>query len=240
LYPVDERGLLADAAADADIEGLDHLTVFAGAHPLKTDIRGHRLPAVGGTAGVVHLDCADVVGQLDVRIEPAQHAGHPTLRLGQRDRTELGAGTGHRAALEGTRLGGVLLEQRFGEQILEILVGNVDDNGVLAAGQANLAGAVLVGVVGQFDGVLGREPADGNAQADVVPAVRLVADADVVVLAVLDRATGVVGVFLAEVLARAAHLEVDVLRLERLADLFHPQSSAKNRARFFDRFWRLP
>jgi hypothetical protein len=108
----------------------------------------------------VDLDLPDVVLQVDVRAEPAQHASHPSFRLRERERAELGAGTGDAAALERVRLWRVGLQQRFAQQVVERPVGHVRDDRILAAGEPHLAGAVLVGQVGEFDRLLGGDPAD--------------------------------------------------------------------------------
>ncbi len=55
---------------------------------------------------------------------------------------------------------------------------DVDDDGILATRQPNLAGAVLVGQIGEFDGVLGGDTPDGDVQSDVFePVLFLIVDA---------------------------------------------------------------
>ena len=53
-------------------------------------------------------------------------------------------------------------QQRLGEQLVDTLRLDVDDDRILAAREPDLAGAVLVGQVGELDGLLGGKPADGD------------------------------------------------------------------------------
>jgi len=114
------------------------------------------------------------------------------------------------------RVGRVVLQQRLVEEGVQAVAVDVRDDDVLALGQLDLAGAVLVGEFGEFVDVVDTHPADEDVQTDVVVAVGLFVDAHVVAVFVT---AGVVRVVLAHVLARGGKLEVHELVLEDLAHL---------------------
>ena len=110
------------------------------------------------------------------------------LGLDDRELAELQAGAGHRAAAEGARPDlQVVLGQR-GDQVLDLLVGHVEDDQLLLRRRPDAPGAVLVGEVGDRGQQAAADPAGAQGEADRVGAVLLLHDADVVALVVLGGA----------------------------------------------------
>ena len=217
-HPVGELRVLAQSAAEADVQRLDRLAVLPGLHPPERDVGNLWLRTGGGTAREVDVEVLDARREFDVLFQPAGVAHLPVLRLHDGQRAELTARTGDRPAHERVRVRRVVVEERFREQVVEFVLRYVGHDDVLSLGDAHLAGAVLVCEAGEFLGILDAHPPDEDVQADVVVAVRLFVDADVVRVAA--RGTpGVVRVVAPQVLAGGPKLEVHVLVLERLANL---------------------
>ena len=128
------RGVLADGAADAEVEGVDHLAVLLDLLAFEADVGDPVLAAGVGAAGDVEADLLVEAGEtlFELGDEPLVEG----LGLGDGELAELGAGAGDGSAPEG---GDVDVEAECVELDDEaggLAVGHVDDEDVLADGGA--------------------------------------------------------------------------------------------------------
>jgi len=71
LDPVGEVGVLAETAAEADVQRFHGFAVLAGLHSSKTDVGDLGLGTGGGTAREVDVEVLDARRHRDVLLEPA-------------------------------------------------------------------------------------------------------------------------------------------------------------------------
>jgi hypothetical protein len=186
-------GVLADGAADAEVEGVDELAVLLDLLALEADVGDPVLAAGVGAAGDVELDLLIEAGEAILHLgdEPLGEA----LGLGDGELAELGAGAGDGAAPEG---GDIDLEAEGVEgddQLRGAVVRHVGDEDVLHDGAAELAVAELVGQLRQCSELVAREATAEDAGADGRKAgLALRRNADVVAVDVVgDELGGVDG-----------------------------------------------
>ncbi|BAS72074.1 Os01g0357150 [Oryza sativa Japonica Group] len=165
LVRAGEVRVAADAAADEDVGRLNDLAgAVLGEAAHEADVGDLHLAAAVGAAGPVHPHRP---GHRHELLHLRRHQQRPLLRLDDGLAAELVAGARDEALEQQRRLRGELLKQRLGEQRLHLLVLDVRDHDVLLHGEAELAGAVLVGEACELEHVRRLHPADGHVQADV-------------------------------------------------------------------------
>ncbi len=141
--------VLADRAADAEVEGIDHLAVLLDLLAFEADVGDPALSAGVGAAGDVQVDLL-VEGRQAVFHLAGQPLGEG-LGLGDGQLAELRPGACDRAAPEGRDLD---LQADLAEAMHHVAgarVWNIGDENVLHDGGAQVAVAELFGEVGELD-----------------------------------------------------------------------------------------
>src|SRR5579871_873324 len=147
----------ANASANAEIIGIDHLSVLLDLFPFKTDVGDPVLPAAIRAAGDIDAKLLLESGNALVQFvgEPASEA----FCLSKREFAELSARAGDGGASERSGAN----RQTSGCQLAGdpdgVAIGNVHDDEILHHGIANVAVAVLVGKIGGKTKLIGRDAA---------------------------------------------------------------------------------
>ena len=158
---------LADAAANAEIIGVDHLPVVLDFFAFDADVGDPVLAAGVGAAGDVEAQILLVVGKplFELLGEPAGEG----LGFGESEFAEFGAGTGDGAAGEGRS--GVDEEAgsvEFADDVMDVAFRNVDEQKILHGSVADMAVGVAVGEISGETKLRGSDaPAnDGSANRE--------------------------------------------------------------------------
>ena len=106
-------------------------------------------------------------GDENSRVQLARPLDSPLLRLDDREAAELRARAGDDAALERAGERRVLLHERFGQQVVEPVLGHARDDEILVGADPHAAVAISVGQPRQLDQVDAVHAAHGHAAADV-------------------------------------------------------------------------
>ena len=168
---------------ESDVHGLLDVLVHVGDVTAEADVGDLGLGAGGRAAREVHADHAGVtlvtLGELGIeRPGPLDGA---LLGLDHREAAELRARTGDDTPLEGTRERRVGLQQSFGQEIVDPVLGDPRNHEVLIGPDPHVAVAVGLGQAGQLNQLDPVHPAHRHRAADVDQAVLLLrVHADVV------------------------------------------------------------
>src|SRR5262245_50056954 len=173
--------MAADSASDAEVVGVDHRSVHLHLLALDPEIGDPVLAAAVGAARDVDPEL--LVEPRQAPLEALDEAARESLRLGERQLAELGAGARDGAAPERRgveREAGILELAREG---VSARPADVRDQEVLHAGRADRARPVAVGEVGDDPHLVGRDAPAEHGDAYVAVA-RLVLGVDTHVVAV--------------------------------------------------------
>jgi len=137
---------VADAAADAEIVGVDKLAIDLDFLSFDADVGDPVLAATIGAAGDVKFDL-----MLEIGIAIFESLGEPaseTLGFRESEFAKFGTGAGDRAANEGGTCDGESAGGELGEDRGNVNLGDVDEEKVLHGSGADVAVGVTFGKIG--------------------------------------------------------------------------------------------
>ena len=159
-----DRGELADASADAEIIGIDHLAARFDFFAFDADVGNPVLAAGIGAAGDVKAELFLIVGETVFEFigEPAGEG----FGFGEGEFAEFGAGAGDGAASEGRGLNGKAGGSEFGDNDGDVGFGDVDKEKILHEGVADVAVAIALSEIGGEVKLRGSDASADDGSAD--------------------------------------------------------------------------
>ena len=189
LQPADgaaEPGFVAvfrcESAADVDLEAGDLFAVVGGDDlAFEADVGG--LDAGAGVRAAVEVE-ADRVGQLvdvgEALLEARDGVDGGLLGFDDREFAEFDAGAGHHGAAEEVLAAGQADLVELGDDVVDFVFGDVEQEDLLVRGEPDPVGAELLGDITDLVEQRTRGATGDKARADVIPAVLLLVDAHMV------------------------------------------------------------
>ena len=156
---------LSNAAANAEVVSVNHQAVVLDFLALDADVGDPMLSAGIGAAGDVEAKIFLIVGEplFELLGEPAREG----LGFGQSELAEFRAGAGDGAAGEGGgRIDGKAGGVEFADNVVNMGLGNVDEEEILHGGVADAAVAIAVSEIGEETELRGRNAAADDGSAD--------------------------------------------------------------------------
>ena len=188
-----DGGDLADAAAYAEVIGIDHFAVELDFFTFDADVGDPVLAAGIGAASDVESKLLLIIGETVFELfgEPAGEG----FGFGESELAEFGTGAGDGAANEGRRFDGKAGSGEFGDHRGDVRFGNVDQEKILHKGVADVAVTVTFGEIGGEVELRGSNASANDGGADGEEAGLLLRDdAEMVAMNLRRRLDGFGGI----------------------------------------------